>query len=72
MIFGASPGPLYRAGFIGSFVCLCAVVAIAAVTYVLLRRENARRDTVNGAQFRHGSVEEDLTDMENLDFRYVL
>ncbi|KAJ6789456.1 hypothetical protein PWT90_00257 [Aphanocladium album] len=72
VIFGASPGPLYRAGFLGSFVCLCGVVVTAAATAVALRWENARRirstDTARHAQ----SIDEDLTDIQNKDFRYVL
>ncbi|KAH8705839.1 major facilitator superfamily domain-containing protein [Talaromyces proteolyticus] len=74
LIFGASPGPLYRAGFIGSFVCLCGVVVIGSGTYLLLRRENAKR---NGELIRVGgtqqdSIEENLTDMQNKEFRYML
>ena len=71
-IFGASPGPLYHAGFVGSCICLCLVVVIAAVTYVLLRRENAKRDRLTGAPRGLHSIDEDLSDMQNEDFRYVL
>ncbi|OAA75125.1 Major facilitator superfamily domain, general substrate transporter [Akanthomyces lecanii RCEF 1005] len=72
VIFGASPGPLYHAGFLGSFVCLCGVVVIATVTGVTLRWENARRVKSAGmAQHAH-SIEENLTDVQNKDFRYVL
>ena len=70
LIFGASPGPLYRAGFTGSFICLILVVLVAFATYVALRRENRKRD--RGTGVRHHSIDEDLTDMQNEDFRYVL
>jgi hypothetical protein len=72
LIFGASPGPLYRAGFIGSFVCLCLVMVVATSTYFLLRIENTRRNRVSDGQSSHHSLDEDLTDMENKQFRYVL
>jgi len=71
-IFGASPGPVYHAGFIGSFICLCCVVVIAIFTYILLRQENAKRDRVYGERVGHHTVEEDLSDMKNEEFRYVL
>ncbi|KAJ5992596.1 hypothetical protein N7451_008320 [Penicillium sp. IBT 35674x] len=75
LIFGASPGPLYRAGFIGSFVCLCGVVVTAAISWAYLRKENAKRDkkfrTGPGHQHMH-SIEENLTDLQNEEFRYVL
>jgi hypothetical protein len=72
VIFGASPGPIYHAGFVGSFVCLCAVVVIGAATYIMLRRENMKRDRVTGGHIGVHSIDEDLTDMQNEDFRYVL
>ena len=72
LIFGASPGPLYRAGFIGSFVCLCLVMVVATGTYFLLRVENALRNRISGVESTHHSLDEDLTDMENKQFRYVL
>lgn len=72
VIFGASPGPRYHAGFVGSFVCLCGVVVVAAVTGLLLRRENMKRDSRNGSPAGQHSIDEDLTDIQNKDFRYVL
>ncbi|RFU27237.1 hypothetical protein B7463_g9112, partial [Scytalidium lignicola] len=71
-IFGASPGPEYHSGFVGSCICLCCVVVIAAVTYVMLRRENAKRDRMAGTQTGLHSIDEDLSDMQNENFRYVL
>lgn len=72
VIFGASPGPIYHAGFVGSFVCLCGVVIIASITYFLLRRENNKRDQRTGSPRGLHSIAEDLTDMQNEEFRYVL
>ena len=72
VIFGASPGPLFHAGFVGSFICLCCVVVIAGATYILLRIENAKRDRLTGSRLKLHNIEEDLTDMQNEDFRYVL
>jgi len=71
-IFGISPGPEYHAGFVGSCVCLCCVVVIAAVTYFMLRRENAKRDRQTGGRIGLHTIDEDLSDMQNEDFRYVL
>lgn len=71
-IFGASPGPLYHAGFMGSFICLCGVVVIASITPLVLRWENHRRDKHAGTARHAHSIEEDLTDLQNKDFRYVL
>jgi hypothetical protein len=72
VIFGASPGPVYHAGFVGSCICLCVVVVIAIATYILLRRENAKRDRLTGGHVTLHAIDEDLTDMQNKDFRYVL
>ncbi|KAF5634685.1 major facilitator superfamily transporter ACS family allantoate permease [Fusarium sp. NRRL 52700] len=73
VIFGASPGPRYRAGFTGGCICLCGVVVFATATCFLLRRENTNRDKKTG---RHSDilhdVDEDLSDMQKMDFRYVL
>ncbi|KAI1626706.1 major facilitator superfamily domain-containing protein [Exophiala viscosa] len=71
-IFGASPGPVYHAGFMGSCICLCCVVVIAAVTWVLLRRENAKRNRATGGTVHLHGVDEDLSDLQTKDFRYVL
>jgi MFS family permease len=72
VIFGASPGPLYHAGFVGSTICLALVVIIAAGTVFLLWTENKRRDRVTGGPIGLHSIDEDLTDFQNEDFRYVL
>jgi hypothetical protein len=48
------------------------VVVIGAVTYFLLRRENAKRDKMTGGRLGLHTIDEDLSDMQNEDFRYVL
>jgi len=42
------------------------------VTYFLLRRENARRDRLTGGHIGLHTIDEDLSDMQNEVFRYVL
>lgn len=74
-IFGASPGPVYHAGFMGSTICLALVIVIAVVTYIALRFENTRRDRLYGVVDRSVEVHharEDLSDKQNEEFRYVL
>lgn len=51
---------------------MCGVVVIGATTYILLRRENARRDRITGGHIGLHNIDEDLSDMQNEDFRYVL
>lgn len=56
-------------GIIGSYAVL---VAVAATLYIMLRRENQRRNAM-GLDEREGEKHafEDLTDKENLWFRYA-
>ncbi|KAH8655784.1 major facilitator superfamily domain-containing protein [Xylariales sp. PMI_506] len=72
-LFGDSPGPVYHDGFMGSFICLVIVMATAAVTPVLLTLENRKRDKNTGGE-RLGiySADDNVTDWENKDFRYLL
>ncbi|KAJ9615702.1 hypothetical protein H2200_001778 [Cladophialophora chaetospira] len=56
-------------GIIGSYTL---VIVLATVLYVMLRRENARRDRLNLEEKDAERVAfDDLTDKENLHFRYV-
>ena len=71
-IFGASPRPIYHAGFLGSFICLCRVIALAAGTVTMLYFENKRCDRETGGPIGLRTIDEDLTDKQNEDFRYVL
>ena len=48
------------------------MVVIAAVTYFMLRRDNVRRDRMTGGPLGLHTIDEDLSDMQNEDFRYVL
>ena len=56
-------------GIIGSYAVL---VAVAAVLYVMLSRENKRRDALDLDE-KEGEKRafEDLTDRENMWFRYA-
>ncbi|ORX39437.1 major facilitator superfamily domain-containing protein [Kockovaella imperatae] len=74
-IFGASPAPVYHAGFMGSTICLALVAVIATASYIALRMENARRDRRTGeasARVYHHHFDEDLSDKQNEDYRYIL
>lgn len=72
IIFGASPGPLYHAGFVGSFVCLCGVFVLSIMLVTALHLENKRRNKQTGGQSEAASTLQNLTDMQNKSFRYVL
>lgn len=56
-------------GILGSYAVL---VLVAATLYVMLRRENKRRDHL-GLDEKEGEKHafEDLTDKENMYFRYA-
>lgn len=76
LVFGASPGPKFNAGFIGNVVFTIFCIAAAAGSRFWLARENRRRDH----EFGPPSLEDeavnflhDATDKENKrNFRYVL
>jgi hypothetical protein len=73
LLFGALPGPGCHVGFLGSFVCLWVVDGTAALTVVLLHMGNRKRNWMTGAlPLGTYKVEDDLTDKENKDFRYLL
>ena len=72
VLFGDSPGPAYRDGFLGSFICLCIVIVIAIVTAVALAMQNKKRDRETGGTLGIFTINDDATDWENKDFRYVL
>jgi hypothetical protein len=42
------------------------------MTYFMLRRENAKRDRANEGRVIQHTIDEDLSDMGNKNFRYVL
>ncbi|KAF2815379.1 MFS general substrate transporter [Mytilinidion resinicola] len=56
----------------GLIICYCITILLSSVLYVLLRRENRRRGRL-GLDEREGDrmAFKDLTDKENLHFRYV-
>jgi hypothetical protein len=59
----------------GSTICLALLIVIAAASYIGLRYENARRDRLYGSvdsRIEAHRAEEDLSDKQNEEFRYVL
>lgn len=70
LCFTSTPGPRYSGGFISCVVVNACNVLVALYGRWLLRRENQRRDQKYGPVGVH-NVSEDLTDRENMDFRYV-
>ena len=66
-------GRHYPELWLGLIICYCIVIVLAAILWVLLRRENARRDAVpKSEEARDKLAFQDLTDGENAYFRYVL
>lgn len=59
--------------WLGLIICYCITIVAAAILYVILRRENRRRDAHTfDEEERDKLAFKDLTDKENLYFRYVL
>ena len=59
--------------WLGLVICYCIVIVLAVVLYVLLRRENKRREGLAlDEEQREKWAFKDLTDRENPYFRYVL
>ncbi|KAL9045747.1 MAG: hypothetical protein Q9214_001263 [Letrouitia sp. 1 TL-2023] len=59
--------------WLGLIICYCIVIILAILLYVLLSRENARRDNLpKSEEQRDQTAFQDLTDGENPYFRYVL
>ncbi|KAI4214645.1 MAG: hypothetical protein LQ351_002718 [Letrouitia transgressa] len=59
--------------WLGLIICYCIDIILAILLYVLLSRENARRDSVpKSEEQRDKFAFQDLTDRENPYFRYVL
>ncbi|PLB48599.1 MFS general substrate transporter [Aspergillus steynii IBT 23096] len=56
----------------GLIICYCVTILTASVLYVLLSRENRRRNTLGLDEIERDRLAfKDLTDKENLHFRYV-
>ncbi|ETS74130.1 hypothetical protein PFICI_13996 [Pestalotiopsis fici W106-1] len=56
----------------GLIICYCITILCASALYVLLYRENKRRDQLSlDENERNRNAFKDLTDKENLHFRYV-
>ncbi|KAL8928747.1 MAG: hypothetical protein Q9208_001525 [Pyrenodesmia sp. 3 TL-2023] len=63
----------YPALWLGLIICYCIVIVLAILLYILLWRENKRRDGLPQDEAeRDAYAFRDLTDKENLYFRYVL
>lgn len=62
-----------QSGFQAVIVCFVVVVVVALVLGVYLRYENRRRERVAGPVEHDGKPTElvDITDLANLQFRYV-
>ncbi|KAH8881782.1 putative MFS transporter [Thozetella sp. PMI_491] len=73
MVRSETKGQHYPGLWAGLTGCYCITILSAAALYVFLRRENKRRDEL-GLDERDGDrlAFKDLTDKENLYFRYVL
>ncbi|KAH8680726.1 putative MFS transporter [Xylariales sp. PMI_506] len=57
----------------GLIICYCFTILFASSLYVILRRENNKRDKLGlNESERERSAFKDLTDKQNLYFRYVL
>ncbi|OKL60414.1 hypothetical protein UA08_04377 [Talaromyces atroroseus] len=57
----------------GLIICYCLTILFSTILYVILRRENSRRDKLDLDEDERQRVAfKDLTDKENLYFRYVL
>ncbi|KAL9608645.1 MAG: hypothetical protein Q9167_006546 [Letrouitia subvulpina] len=59
--------------WLGIIICYCIVIILAILLYILLSRENAKRDGVPKSEEQRDKLAfQDLTDGENPYFRYVL
>ncbi|KAF4217564.1 hypothetical protein CNMCM5878_006059 [Aspergillus fumigatiaffinis] len=72
-LFFESEAPRYQSGFQAVIVCFVVVVVVALVLRVYLRWENRRRDRVAGPVENDEKPTElvDITDLANMQFRYV-
>ncbi|KAJ6124208.1 hypothetical protein N7471_011525 [Penicillium samsonianum] len=77
-LFFAREAPRYQSGFASMIVCFVVQIAIVVVMYTVNARENRRRDLLNpnDTEVHQAAVVSlglsDMTDVQNLHFRYVL
>lgn len=65
-------GKHYPRLWTGVIVCYCLVIVLAGTLYFILRKENTRRDKLSMDEKEAERVAfDDLTDKENLYFRYA-
>lgn len=77
-MFRQSEAPVYPSGFVGMVVCWVAVFIQAVLLLFWFKWENHRRDKIESApdyvpplmEDGSGSLT-DLTDKENMSFRYI-
>ncbi|GIJ90024.1 hypothetical protein Asppvi_008972 [Aspergillus pseudoviridinutans] len=72
-LFFEHEAPRYQSGFQAVIVCFVVVVVVALLLGVYLRWENRRRDRVAGPVEDAEKPTElvDITDLRNMQFRYV-
>ncbi|CAI7638702.1 unnamed protein product [Penicillium crustosum] len=77
-LFFSREAPRYQSGFASMIVCFVVQIAIVTVMYTVNARENKRRDLLNpnSPEEQHDTGVSlglsDMTDVQNLHFRYVL
>lgn len=70
LVFGASPGPRFDAGFIGNTAFTIGCIVLITYSFFALRHENRKRD--QAGEFEEVGLDVDITDRKNKAFRYVL
>ncbi|KAJ5376446.1 hypothetical protein N7509_013332 [Penicillium cosmopolitanum] len=77
-LFFEREAPRYQSGFASMIACFAAQIVIVGVMYVVNARENRRRDRLNANVSENDQAAvvsvglSDMTDVQNLHFRYVL
>jgi ACS family allantoate permease-like MFS transporter len=74
-IFLAREAPVYTTALIVILACFIGALLTLALTWFILARENRRRDAVEASEVRskpNHPADGDLTDRENIAFRYTL
>lgn len=71
-IFLADEAPVYTTALIVILACFLGAIIVLALMWFLAARENRRRDALQGSQASDPLTDADLTDRENVYFRYTL
>ncbi|KAJ5675239.1 MFS transporter [Penicillium maclennaniae] len=72
LIFAESTAPRYRPGFIITLVTACLAAAVSMWYRLNVQAENKRRDASGVSESYEQAFDNDLTDLTNPHFRYVL